>query len=68
MLCAAMHEVCEGDIYIGDWLHYELSVEKKLLVAEPFHLHKKFGEWWWRNSVPEGVTIDPFYEVISPEE
>ena len=64
ILCAAYHEKQEGDIYIDDGLHYYLAVEKRILVSEPMRLkggrggHKKHGEWWWINEIPEDVTIE----------
>lgn len=41
IVCAAMNPKRQGDIYIDDGLHYYLSVEQKLLVTEPYRLHKK---------------------------
>lgn len=61
VLCAAMHEPQDGDTYINDALHYRLSVTDRVLVTEPFDQHAQRGEWWWRNAVPDGVVIDPFY-------
>lgn len=66
ILCAAMHPAREGDTYLHDGLSYKLSVELKVLVTEPMHKeggggHSEHGQWWWRDEVPEGVEIDPFY-------
>lgn len=66
VLCAAMHEAEQGDIYIDDGIHYELSVVVKVLVTEPMILkpdegrggHKRHGEWWWINNVPKDVIIE----------
>lgn len=45
IVCAAMTEPEDGDIYINDWLHYELSIELCLLMADPNH--KVNGLWHW---------------------
>jgi len=65
ILCAAMHEPEPGDTYIHDDLHYRMSVEEKVLVTEPMERHALSGEWWWAGNVPDGVSIDPFYESTS---
>lgn len=61
VLCAAMHEEQEGDCYVGDGVHYALSVEAKVLVTESHERHSIHGEWWWVNAIPEGKEIDSFY-------
>jgi hypothetical protein len=61
VLCAAMHAEEKGDTYLHDGLHYQLSVEEKVLVTQPHEQHSKRGEWWWAGSVPDGITIDYFY-------
>jgi hypothetical protein len=61
ILCAAIHEAQEGDVYINDSVHYYLSVEVRMLVTEPHEHHKLHGEWWWRGFQPSDVTIDSFY-------
>lgn len=61
VLCAAMHPQQEGDMYIGDGLHYYLSVERNALVTEPHERHKEHGEWWWVNAIPPDAQIDRFY-------
>ena len=62
ILCAAMFPVEEGDVYIDDNVHYTLSAEHKLLVTESMEGgHAEHGEWWFRNEVPPGVIIDPYY-------
>lgn len=71
VVCAAMHPALEGDTYVDDGLHYRLSAELHVLVTEPMELpagvglggHAVHGRWWWRGNVPEGVSIDPFYEA-----
>ena len=34
LLCAAKHDKKEGDTYIDDRLHYQLSVECKVIVPD----------------------------------
>lgn len=58
ILCAARHEEKDGDTYINDKLHYEMSVEHKVLVTEPMERHKKHGEWWWAGNVPNNIDLD----------
>jgi hypothetical protein len=61
IVCAAMFDAEPGDTYIDDGLAHELAVTRKLLVSEPMEMHQHTGRWWWRGSVPEDVTIDPFF-------
>lgn len=61
IFCAAMRGPEEGDTYIDDDLHYELSVIKKVLVSEPMEKHKISAEWWWRGNIPEGTEIEHYY-------
>ena len=61
ILCAAMHPVQEGDTYIDDDLHYQMSVIHKIIGSEPMAKHKDSGEWWWMGNIPEGIGIDDFY-------
>lgn len=62
ILCAALNEEEEGDLYIDDDDHYKLTVEMKIIVTEPEPIHTENGGiWWWKNQVPEGVIIDEFY-------
>lgn len=61
ILCAAMHPAEDGDTYIDDGLHYQMSVERKVIVTEYMDQHKSNGQWWWRGNIPEGITIDNFY-------
>jgi hypothetical protein len=68
ILCAAMHPAESGDTYIDDGLHYHLSVEKKVICTEPHEQHQCRGEWWWTGNVPEGITIDDFYQHPAPKE
>ena len=67
ILCAAMHPIEPGDKYLDDGEHYELTVERGLLVTEPMRLdggrggHGKHGQWWWHDGVPDDVVADDFY-------
>lgn len=61
ILCAAIHPEKEGDTYIDDGLHYQMSVEHKVIVTEPHEKHIKNGQWWWRGNIPKGIEIDKFY-------
>jgi len=45
-MCAAMTEPEEGDTYIGDGLSYKLTVEYKIILADPDH--KKNALWHWK--------------------
>ena len=65
VLCAAMHSAEEGDTYIDDGLHYELSVIAKVLVTEPMERHRLHGQWFWRGNVPPEVRVDEFYQATS---
>jgi len=67
ILCAAMHNLVAGDIYIDDGEHYRLSVELGLFVTEPMNPdprnpgrggHKEHGEWWLRGKVPDDVVVE----------
>jgi len=52
----------DGDTYIDDGLHYELSVKLKILVTESHEQHSVNGQWWWKGHVPKGIKIDNFYK------
>lgn len=45
LICAAMSEPEEGDTYIDDRLHYELSVESRAIIADVNH--ETNGLWHW---------------------
>lgn len=45
LLCAAMTEPKEGDAYIDDRLHYQLSVVSRAIIADIDHEHT--GLWYW---------------------
>lgn len=75
ILCAAMHEAEDGDIYLGDGIHHMLSVETGALVTEPMTLppgfglggHAAHGEWWWRGEAPDDAVIDDWHRFRLPE-
>ena len=46
LVCAAMSEPEDGDTYIGDRLHYQLSVLTCAIVADADH--KTNGLWHWK--------------------
>lgn len=58
IFCAAMRPAEPGDIYVDDELHYHLSQIAGVLVSEPMERHAESAEWWWHNSVPDGVEIE----------
>ena len=45
LVCAAMSEPEEGDTYINDHLHYQLSVISRAIIADVDH--EKNGLWHW---------------------
>lgn len=45
LVCGAKSESMEGDVYIGDGLHYELSAIQKVLV--PDRNEDENGLWYW---------------------
>lgn len=61
ILCAAMHPEMPNDTYIPDHVHYQMSVIEKCIVTEPHEQHSIHGQWWWRNQIPDNVTIESFY-------
>lgn len=62
ILCAALNEAEDGDVYIHDGIHYQLSVEEKVLVTTENEYHMaNGGEWWWKGREPKGVLIGKFY-------
>lgn len=52
LVCAAMSEPEEGDTYIDDRLHYQLSVISRAIIADSDHENN--GLWWWVHD-PEGI-------------
>lgn len=47
MLCAAHTSEQEGDTYIDDNLHYEMSVIHGVITSLPMPEHEKDPRWWW---------------------
>ena len=45
LICAAMSEPKDGDTYIDDRLHYQLSVISRAIIADINH--EKNGLWHW---------------------
>ena len=45
MVCAAMCKAEEGDTYIDDKLHYQLSVISRAIIADVDH--EANGLWHW---------------------
>jgi hypothetical protein len=45
LLCAAMTKPEEGDTYIDDGLHYQLSVISKAVIADVDH--ETNALWYW---------------------
>lgn len=45
LVCAAKSEPEDGDTYIGDRLHYELSIIQKVVV--PCENEEENGQWMW---------------------
>ena len=45
LVCAAMSEPEDGDTYIDDRLHYQLSVTSRAIIADTDH--EESGLWHW---------------------
>ena len=62
VLCAALNGPEDGDTYLHDGIHYNLSVVEKVLVTtENEHHMKNGGQWWWKGQQPKSVIIEEFY-------
>ena len=62
VFCAALSIAQEGDCYIDDGLHYELSVIRKVLVTTDHDYHmKNGGEWWWKGQEPSDLIMSKRY-------
>lgn len=61
VLCAAIHPKEDGDTYIDDGLHYEMSVIHKVIGTEENDKHMVHGQWWWIGNIPSDIEIDKFY-------
>ncbi len=48
LICAAMSEEEDGDSYIDDKLHYQLSVVSRSIIADIDH--ESNGLWYWVHS------------------
>jgi len=57
MWCAAHTEAMEGDTYINDGLHYEMSVTHGVIVCLPLPEHEKNPQWWWASQAPKGADM-----------
>lgn len=62
IVCAAMHPEAIGDTYLDDGVHYRLSAELNVLVTRSNDKHQLYGRWWWSREVPDGVTVDLWWE------
>lgn len=54
MVCAAHSDYREGDTYIDDGLHYEMSVVHGVIVSFPMPKHLKDPRWFWAGTAPSG--------------
>lgn len=52
LICAARSAAEEGDTYIDDRLHYQLSVLSKAILPDVDE--GKTGRWWWLADVWKG--------------
>lgn len=52
MWCAAHTPALDGDTYIDDALHYEMSIVHSVLVSLPMPEHETNPRWWWSNQAP----------------
>ena len=55
LLCAAKCDEEEGDTYIGDHLHYQLSVVQKTIV--PDVNESLNGLWYWLHEEAEEIKV-----------
>lgn len=60
IFCAAMTKAENGDTYLHDGIHYQLSVIEKVLVTDDKHF--EHAEWWWKSNVPPNIIISNFYK------
>jgi len=49
LICAAMSDPEDGDTYIDDRLHYQLSVVYRVVIADMNH--KINGLWHWVHDI-----------------
>lgn len=57
MICAAHSEPEDGDTYIDDDLHYEMSAVKGVIVALPMPYHVADPRWWWAAQAPSSADF-----------
>ena len=55
LLCAAKHPEKKDDTYIGDRLHYELSIIQKTIV--PDANESLNGKWYWLHEEAEEIKV-----------
>lgn len=65
MWCAALTEPMDGDTYIDDALHYEMSAVHGVIVALLHEEHQKHPQWWWVMSAP--ASADNWKRRISSD-
>ena len=64
IFCAVLSEPNKGDCYLDDGIHYDLSVNKKVLVTTENDYHmKNGGEWWWKGQEPKNIKLGKFYKT-----
>ena len=63
LICGAKSKPMEGDSYIGDRLHYELSVIQRVLV--PHHDEETTGLWSWLHKRGDDLTLITTKEIKS---
>ena len=59
LICAAMSDPEDGDIYITESLHYQLSVISRAILADVDH--EKNGLWHWIHN--EGFRLRAIKEI-----
>jgi hypothetical protein len=62
LICAAMSEEEEGDTYIDDRLHYQLSVISRAILADIEH--ETNGLWHWVHSDEDRLRGVPELSLI----
>jgi len=62
LMCAATSSAEEGDTYIDDRLHYQLSVISRTIIADIDH--EENGLWYWVYDNHDRLRGKPELEVI----
>ncbi len=62
LMCAAMSSPEDGDCYIDDHLHYQLSVISRAIIADIDH--EENGLWYWVHDDHKRLRGKPELEVI----